>query len=32
MLAENIGFIDATNSTTSGFLVVGVTDHDEVHG
>ncbi len=32
MLAENIEFIDATNSYTSGFLVVGVADHDEVHG
>ena len=32
MLAENIEFIDATNSYTSGFLIVGATDHDEVHG
>ncbi|MBL1115494.1 hypothetical protein JK364_24290 [Streptomyces sp. 110] len=32
MLTENIEFIDAANSYTSGFLVVGVADHDEVHG
>lgn len=32
MLVENIEFIDATNSSTAGFLVVSVTDHDEIHG
>ncbi|MDW6058142.1 hypothetical protein SAZ11_08570 [Streptomyces sp. FXJ1.4098] len=32
MLAQDIEFVVAGSSPTSGFLVVSVSDHDEIHG